>query len=62
MVLGSAVIYAFGVSVLMYHAQLGLAEGLAIGMAPFVLGDGLKLLAAAGLLPLAWKLVGRKGE
>lgn len=62
MVLGSAVIYAFGVSGIMYHAEVGLAEGLAIGMAPFVLGDGLKLLAAAGLLPLAWKLVGRKGE
>ena len=62
MAIGSAVIYAVGVPVLMYYADVGLAEGLAIGMAPFVLGDGLKLLAAAGLLPLTWKLVNRSAD
>jgi biotin transport system substrate-specific component len=32
---------------------------LAWGLTPFLLGDALKLALAAGLLPLAWKLVGR---
>jgi biotin transport system substrate-specific component len=59
MVIGSAVIYAFGVTVLMANLNLNLATGLSEGMVPFVIGDGLKLLAAAGLLPLAWKLVNR---
>ena len=59
MVIGSAVIYAFGVTVLMANLNLNLATGLSEGMVPFVIGDGLKLLAAAGLLPLTWKLVNR---
>jgi hypothetical protein len=29
-------------------------------LAPFVVGDTIKLLAAAGLLPLAWRLVGNR--
>jgi len=57
MVIGSAVIYAFGVTVLMANLGLGLATGLSEGMVPFLIGDGLKVLAAAGLLPLAWKIV-----
>jgi len=59
MVIGSAVIYAFGVTVLMANLNLSLATGLSEGMVPFLIGDGLKVLAAAGLLPLAWKLVNR---
>lgn len=57
MVIGSAVIYAFGVTVLMANLGLDLATGLSEGMVPFLIGDGLKVLAAAGLLPLAWKIV-----
>ncbi|MEO8106276.1 MAG: biotin transporter BioY [Actinomycetes bacterium] len=59
MVLSSALIYAFGVSVLMVTADLGVGDGVAQGLAPFIPGDMLKALAAAGLLPLAWKLVNR---
>lgn len=60
MLLGMAVIYAFGV------AWLGSVVGwdkpvLAWGLTPFLLGDALKLALAAGLLPLAWKLVGMPG-
>jgi biotin transport system substrate-specific component len=36
-----------------------LAESLELGLYPFVIGDTLKLLAAAALLPAAWSLVRR---
>lgn len=35
---------------------------LASGLAPFVLGDLTKLVLAAALMPLAWRLLGRRGE
>ena len=38
----------------MAAADLPLQQGLEFGLYPFVIGDLLKLLAAAGLLPLAW--------
>lgn len=57
MVLASALIYGFGVTVLMATAGLGVGDGVAQGLAPFIPGDMLKALAAAGLLPLAWKIV-----
>ena len=57
MFLGTLVIYAIGVPVLMNALDVDLATGLELGLYPFVLTDTLKVLAAAGLLPLAWKLV-----
>ena len=59
MLLGSAVIYAVGVPWLMAAADLSLQQGLELGLYPFVIGDLLKLLAAAGLLPLAWAAMAR---
>jgi biotin transport system substrate-specific component len=59
MLLGSAVIYVFGVPWLMYVVGLPLQQGLELGLYPFVIGDMLKLLAAAGLLPAAWALMKR---
>lgn len=58
MLLGTVVIYAFGLS------WLGTVVGwdkpvLAWGFTPFVLGDLLKLALATAVLPLAWKFVGR---
>jgi biotin transport system substrate-specific component len=64
MFLGSVVIYAVGVpwllaSVRRVDVAYSLKHALSDGLYPFVIGDTLKLLLAAGLLPLAWKLVGR---
>jgi biotin transport system substrate-specific component len=59
MFLGTLVIYAVGVPVLMATLNVGLAQGLEYGLYPFVLTDTLKVLAAAGLFPLAWRLVER---
>lgn len=60
MLLGHIVIYAFGISWLMASIDVGLDEALALGLTPFVIGDTLKLLLAAGALPLAWRLVGKR--
>lgn len=57
MALGSLLIYAFGLPWLMATLHAGLAEGLAIGVLPFLLGDAIKVAIAAGLLPSAWRLV-----
>jgi biotin transport system substrate-specific component len=57
MLIGSAIIYAVGVSWLALAAGLGLADALAFGLWPFMPGDILKLLVAAGLLPIGWRLV-----
>lgn len=60
MLLGSLVIYAVGVPWLASSIGVPTAEALELGVYPFVLGDVLKLLIAAGLLPAAWRLAGRR--
>jgi biotin transport system substrate-specific component len=62
MVAGNLVIYAFGLPFLMATLEVGLAKGLELGVTPFLAGDALKILLAAGLLPGAWALVGRNQE
>jgi biotin transport system substrate-specific component len=59
---GELVIYAIGIPWLMRAAGLQLEEALALGLYPFVVGDALKLLLAAVLLPAAWRLNGRTGR
>jgi biotin transport system substrate-specific component len=59
MVLGNLVIYAVGVPWLAVVAGFGPGEALAKGLVPFLVGDGIKIGLAAGLLPTAWRLVGR---
>jgi biotin transport system substrate-specific component len=60
MVVGNLVVYAFGLPWLMASLDVGLAEGLELGVTPFLAGDALKILLAAGLLPGAWALAGRR--
>jgi biotin transport system substrate-specific component len=60
-VLGSLIVYAFGLPWLMATLQVGLGTGLAKGVTPFLLGDAIKVLIAAGLLPAVWALVRRSG-
>ncbi len=56
--LGEIVIYAVGVPWLMRALDFRLEHALVLGLYPFVIGDVLKLLLAASLLPAAWKLTG----
>ncbi len=60
MVLGNLVIYAFGVPVLAAVTGKGLEFAVTNGVIPFIPWDALKIALAAGLLPTAWLLVGRR--
>ncbi len=57
-VAGSLVIYAFGVPWLAFTLDVALPDAVRLGVLPFLLGDAIKAILAAGLLPLAWKLTG----
>jgi len=61
MTLGNLVIYATGALWLAAFVG-GLDQALAMGVAPFIPGDLLKIGAAALLLPAGWKLLGRSGH
>lgn len=64
MVLGNVIIYAIGATWLKYNLGVpwfGAESAWAYGVRDFLVGDALKIIAAAGLLPLAWRLV-RRGE
>jgi biotin transport system substrate-specific component len=68
MLIGNALIYVPGVAWLYVLVDGGLFDAakfasawqqtLTWGFTPYLIGDGLKLLAAAVIFPLAWKLVG----
>jgi biotin transport system substrate-specific component len=58
MLAGSAAVYLFGVTWLAHHLGVSAAEAVELGLAPFVIGDALKLTAAGALLPGAWRLAG----
>lgn len=57
---GNLVIYALGVPWLMYTQSWGLVDGVARGLAPFIIGDTIKILLAAAAMPAAWKLAGER--
>lgn len=61
-IVGSAVIYLFGVVGLMIAAEMTASEGIANGVVPFVFGDVIKAVAAGLVLPGAWKLLGESGH
>lgn len=62
MLLGNVVIFAFGIPWLAASLDIPVLEALELGLYPFVVGDVLKLLIAAGLLPAAWRLVRKDRE
>jgi biotin transport system substrate-specific component len=54
------VLYAAGLTWLALYAHLGPAATLREGLTPFIAGDAIKAAIAAGLLPAAWRLAGRR--
>ncbi|MFI5643971.1 biotin transporter BioY [Kitasatospora sp. NPDC051705] len=60
MVLGSLAVYAVGVPYLALSLHVPLARAAELGLYPYLVGDALKAVLAAGALPLAWKLLGRR--
>jgi biotin transport system substrate-specific component len=57
MVLGNVVIYAFGATWLAHALDLTAVQTWNAGIKDFLVGDAVKILLAAGLLPAGWKLV-----
>lgn len=60
MIVGNLAIYAVGVPWLMLVADVSLGKALVLGVLPFLIGDVIKIVAAAGLLPATWKLLSAK--
>jgi biotin transport system substrate-specific component len=60
MIAGEVLIYLVGVTWLAFDLGVGAATALRLGFTPFVIGDAIKAAIAAGLLPAAWKLAGRR--
>lgn len=58
MLAGTLIIYAVGVPWLAASLDISLSKAIDLGVRPFVGGDIIKLLLAAGLLPAAWRLAG----
>jgi biotin transport system substrate-specific component len=57
MLIGEVIIFSLGVTWLSQAVGLSAEKALEAGLYPFLLGDLLKLALAAGVLPIAWKLV-----
>ncbi|MDP1876347.1 MAG: biotin transporter BioY, partial [Actinomycetota bacterium] len=60
MILGNAIIYAVGATWLKYNLGIpwfGEASAWAYGVRDFLVGDAIKIAAAAGMLPLTWRLL-----
>jgi biotin transport system substrate-specific component len=59
-VAGSLIIYSVGVPWLAAAIDAPLLEAVKLGLVPFLIGDAIKAVLAAGLLPAAWKLLGER--
>jgi len=59
MVIGEVIIFAFGLPWLHHALGVGWGTTLSYGLWPFLAGDTLKLVIAAGLLPISWGLLDR---
>ena len=57
---GQLIIFAIGVPWLAVNQGIGLEQAIALGFTPFIPGGIIKAIAAAALLPAAWRLVGRR--
>jgi biotin transport system substrate-specific component len=60
MLVGEVIVFTFGVSWLAASLGIPAEKAMTLGLYPFVLGDLVKLLVAAGILPGAWRLIGRR--
>lgn len=59
MLTGTAIIYTCGAGWLAIHLATSLSEAVELGVAPFLIGDALKIAAAGLLLPSAWAFTDR---
>ena len=62
MLIGTLLIYAIGLTWLALALDMRVTDVLPFGLYPFLPGDVLKLLLAAGALPLGWHLAGARAS
>jgi biotin transport system substrate-specific component len=62
MAIGNLLIYAIGAGWLSVALGVDPLTGIALGVAPFLILDALKLVLAAVLFPAAWWIVGRRPD
>ncbi|MGZ4153463.1 MAG: biotin transporter BioY [Actinomycetota bacterium] len=62
MFLGEVALYLVAIPWLMHALGVGLDRAIVLGLAPFLVGDALKLFIAAGALPAAWRLLGGRAR
>jgi biotin transport system substrate-specific component len=60
MVAGEIIMYAVGVAWLGVTLHVGAGRAIALGFTPFLIGDMIKALVVAALLPGTWKLIDNK--
>ncbi len=62
MLAGSAIVYAVGVPWLAASLGVSGTKAIELGMAPFLIGDAVKLAAAGALAPGVWRLIDRSRD
>lgn len=60
MVVGEIIVYLVGVPWLAVDLHVGLVKAISLGFIPFLAGEAVKAALAAGLMPSAWWLTGRR--
>lgn len=60
MVIGLVVVFAIGMTWLSVAASLSVSDTLLYGLWPFLPGEVVKVIVAAGLLPIGWRMVARR--
>lgn len=60
MVIGLVVVFAIGVTWLAIAASLSVQDALLYGLWPFLPGEVVKVIVAAGVLPIGWRMVARR--
>jgi biotin transport system substrate-specific component len=58
MLAGTAVIYVCGVAWLAHSLHVSTNRAIGLGMTPFLIGDGVKIIVVGLSLPLAWRVTG----
>jgi biotin transport system substrate-specific component len=60
LILGTVIIFAFGLTWLRFSLEMSWSQAIAVGLTPFIFGEALKIAITATSLPLIWKRISRK--
>ena len=60
MIAGEVIMYVIGVVWLALDLHTSIGNAITLGFVPFWIGDAIKCALAAGLLPTAWSVVGKR--